>query len=171
MRRWKTLLIGCVPMFIATSIAAEVYRCEQNGQVTYTDRPCAAGAQPAQLAPPAAVVQPPRDGESKMAHDYDRDAERAQKARDRADAQWLKEHDQAKAKDERVRDALMHGEAAVGMTPDQVRRALGDPLRTTHTKTRYVSEERWIYETTDGRRTVTFRDGEVVSVTTHKGRR
>lgn len=76
--------------------AKPVYKCEEKGAITYTDRPCSPGAAAAEL-PGLIVTTPPARSEQDLARAHEERLAREQAERDRDDAQWLKEHAEAKA--------------------------------------------------------------------------
>lgn len=144
-----------------SAAAAGIFRCDVNGQTTYTDRPCSANSRPAQL--PSLQTVPATPAQSGMADDWDRSTAKSKAQRDRADAAWLKRYHARKSRDEAVRKGLIEGRVVAGMTADQVERVLrrvpdrvtGDPR---HPK-------RWIFLNGRGHRTVvTFEHDRVLKV-------
>jgi hypothetical protein len=165
------LVWACALMLTATGVSAEVYRCERDGRTHYQDRPCHKGDKPAAL-PDLNYVGTPKAGpaERAMARSWDRHQEQSRKERGKADAAWLKEHQQKADKAENVRTALNQRRVVKGMTPDQVREVLGEP------DAQSLQEGRenitvWSYRPDDGPQyTISFRDGEVNSVYRRSGR-
>ncbi|MBX6420108.1 MAG: DUF4124 domain-containing protein [Nevskia sp.] len=155
----RGIFIVTVALF-AASARAEIYRCEQNGQLTYTDRPCAHGAAPAQLPPINTVPAQPAPDASALARQYDRDTARETAARKKARAQAAEAYAVKKAQQEAVRQALIEGRVVKGMTPDQVRTVLNEPTRIENPGS---ARERWIYVNGRSRRTISFRDGVVAA--------
>lgn len=43
------------------------------------------------------------------------------------------------------RNAILSGRYEIGMTPDEVRAAIGDPWHVNRSRTRWASHEQWIY--------------------------
>jgi hypothetical protein len=79
-------------LLLPRSAGAEpVYKCEEEGVITYTDRPCSPGAEPAEL-PDLIVTPPPTRSEQDLARAQQERLARERAERDRDDAQWLKEH-------------------------------------------------------------------------------
>lgn len=149
---------------------AEVYRCVQNGKTTYTDKPCHAETQPEAL-PNLTIIKPP-PGKRDLAKDFDERVERERKARDQADREWVREYDARQEKAERVRKGIIERKAVKGMTPQELRQALGDPASTSRSESRRGVTERWVYQLDGGsRQAVTLTDGEVSAISTSKGKR
>ncbi|MFA5938626.1 MAG: DUF4124 domain-containing protein [Sinimarinibacterium sp.] len=145
---------------------AEVYRCEQNGAIRYTDRPCTTGAQAVDLPDP--IVLPAGPKEDFLDESRKRDQAKRE-ARDRTDAEWLEEHEEQKEDEERLRSARNAGNVVEGMKPDDVRRLHGEPAVVSHSRSKNGDRETWSYVLGDGRRLhVTFVDGEVSAVRTRK---
>lgn len=152
-------------VFFSAAAQAEVYRCQKDGQPVYTDKPCAKGAKPADL-PDINFVGTPgaQRSEREMAKDWDERVAKERKARDQADAAWLKEQESAADKEDRVRSALNARRVVKGMSEEQVRSVLGEPDAT------LVQEGRenvviWSYKPRSGpQHTISFRGGEVNSV-------
>lgn len=138
-----------------TSTAAPVYRCEIEGRVVYTDRPCGQGAAPRQL--PALVTLPAAPPTELTMERGRREAE-AREAHDRESAAWLKAHEAGKVEEARMRAAVDEGRILKGMSADQVRRALGSPDEVE----RSGPSEEWIYGSGKARQTVAFENGKVV---------
>lgn len=143
--------------------AAPVFKCEADGKVTYTDRPCAPEAQPHAL-PQAIVVEPPARSERELARQHDARIQREAGTRDQADAEWLKNHRVRKDREERVRNAIIRKEAIKGMSAEEVRRALGEPEKIARSESHGSPKETWTYAGEGESRTVNFKNGEVSSV-------
>lgn len=157
----NALRIGLLISLLAfgAPAAAEVYRCGPAGQPVYTDHPCADGERLELRAPN--VVEPL---DTSAARDYDRRIERGRRARNAADAAWLEQHEERQANEDRIRAGRIAGMAVAGMSPAQVRAAMGEPDK--------VSGDRWTYRSGEGvTRTVTFRDGTVDDVNERKARK
>lgn len=149
---------GVCLMSMALLARAEMYRCEQDGRIVFTDHPCAAGAQPHE--PSRATVVSPGKG-SDLAREYDERLSRQTENRDEADAEWLERHESEKADAARIRKALVENKVVGGMTPAQVRRVLGDPDDVARNVSGGKETERWTYRDGKARRTVNFKDGRV----------
>lgn len=165
-------LIFCCAM-LATAANAEVYRCDRGGgRVVYTDRPCSKGAKPAEL-PEINVIGTPgsKQSEADMARAWDERMAKQKAERARADARSSQEHDARQEKADRVRSGLNQRKVVKGMTEDQVRELLGEPDATN------LQEGRenimvWSYKPKDGPQyTISFRNGEVNSVSSRKGKK
>ena len=83
--------------------AKPVYKCEEKGVITYTDRPCTPDAAAAVLPEPI-VTTPPTRSEQDLARAHDERLARERAERDREDAKWLKEHAERKAREARQDD-------------------------------------------------------------------
>jgi hypothetical protein len=142
--------------------ATPVYRCEQEGVVTFTDRPCAAQAPPHDL-PQAVIIGSPTAVERDLARRHDERIRKGKAVRDREDARWLKEYQAREDREQRVRDAILAREVIRGMTADEVHRALGRPDRVARSQTHGTPKETWTWRDERGTRTVNFKDGEVTS--------
>jgi hypothetical protein len=136
---------------------AEVYRCQRDGQMVFTDQACSGGAA---LALPAPVVVTPEDDRLARAHDRREAASRQD--RDAADSAWLAAHRERQLREDGIRSARIAGVAVEGMTAADVRQALGEPDKVSASD----SGERWTYKLDGGaRRVVSFRAGTVAAVT------
>lgn len=155
---WLTALL--VP-FVA---AAEVYRCEQEGRVTYTDRPCAADARPADL-PPLNVTAPGKSAD--LSGEHDRRVQDGKRRRDEADASFVKEQVEKQARDKEIRQAIIDRRAVRGMTGSELDSALGAPDQ----RSGENGNERWTYDENDHRLTVTLRDGRVTGISRKENRK
>ncbi len=149
--------------------AKPVYKCEEKGVITYTDRPCTPGATAAEL-PGLIVAPPPTRSQQDLARDHDARMARARADRDRDDAAWLKQHGERKDRAARVRKAILEHRVIKSMTFDEVKQALGDPDEVQGGDSFGTAKTTWVYRKDGGRRTVNFKDGEVTS-TTARGRR
>ena len=160
------ILLALSGLLAALPTRADVYRCQQDGRTTYTDHPCAAGAEPAEL--PSVTTVAPAAHAKRLADQYDREAARAageqRRARIAEDERYQKQH----AQDQAIRKALVEHRVIKGMTPADVRRVLHSPSRI---ENEGGVSERWIYEDGGEHRTVTFRNGVVSADTTRKPRR
>ena len=76
--------------------AKPVYKCEEKGAITYTDRPCTPGAAAAEL-PGLIVTTPPTASERELARESDERLARDRAERDAADAEWLEQHEREQA--------------------------------------------------------------------------
>jgi hypothetical protein len=149
--------------------AQPVYKCEEGGKITYTDQPCPTAAT-ARPLPPVVVVAPPGRTERELARAHDARIAKARGERDRADGEWLKQHGQRKDREARVRKAILGHTVVKSMTFDEVRQALGEPDQVEIGDSYGTAKETWVYLDNGQRRTVNFKDGEVIS-THRKGRR
>lgn len=142
--------------------AAEVYRCQRDGQTVFTDQPC--GGEPLDLAVPT-IIAPEDDS---VARAYDERVRQGRERRDAADAEWLEQHAERRASEERIRHARVNGYVTAGMTPADVRQVLGAPDRVRSGE----GGERWTYGGNAGAgSTVVFREGVVIDVQERRGKR
>jgi hypothetical protein len=151
--------------------AQTVYKCEEGGKITYTDQPCSPSARPARL-PDLIVAAPPTRSQQELARAHEARIARDRSARDRADAEWLKQHGNMRDREQRVRKAILEHRVIKGMTAAEVRRSLGEPDQVASGDSFGTAKESWTY-TIDGQtRTVNFKSGEVISTSARKrGRR
>jgi len=168
----KRCLVMTVTLVLSSpSAVAAIYRCEQGGRPTYTDRPCDAQAEPLDL--PGANVYERKGGGAGSAGDlarqYDERLARERKARDHDDAEWLKTYDVRKRREARIREGLLRGEVVAGMNAVEVRQVLGEPERVTRQDKAGVVKETWTYRDGAQTRSVNFKDGEVTSASKRKG--
>lgn len=159
------LLFGVMVLLLSGPAAARpVYKCEDNGNMTYTDQPCAPGATAAQL-PGLIVTAPPTAAEQDLARAHDARTAGARAARDRDDAQWLKQHAQRQDRDARVRQAILAHKVIKGMTFAEVKQSLGEPQDVRGGDSYGTDKTTWVYADGRSRRTVNFKDGQVTSTT------
>lgn len=144
------------------SVGAQVYRCEQDGVVRYTDKPCSNKARPVDLPDPVVIPAGPKAdllGEAK------RRREAGTRARDEADAEWVAEHEKRKAEAERLRSGRITRTVVEGMSADDVRRIHGEPAVVSKRESKSGIRETWSYALDGDRRLhVTFSEGRVSSV-------
>lgn len=163
MNRHPVAAILLLLLVVANSARAEVYRCQQNGQTVFTDRPCGEQA-PLALPPPTVVA--PEDAD--LARSFDERIRRGREQRDAADSRWLEQHEERRATEERIRSARVNGYVTAGMTPADVRQVLGPPDRVRSGE----GGERWTYDGNAGTAsTVVFRDGVVADVQERRRKR
>ncbi len=153
-------------LLLAGTARAAVYRCEQNGKITYTDQPCAAHAAPTALPELQRMDAGPR---ADLAKQYDAEAARDAASRRKARAEASQKYAENKAQADAIRRGMVEGRVVKGMNRDQVEKILNEPERVDG---RDGARERWIYNE-EGRRhrTITFENGVVVSDRTSAGRR
>lgn len=161
--------MAVLALMLSVSGAKPVYKCEEKGVITYTDRPCSSGAAAAEL-PDLIVTTPPARSEQDLARAHQQRLERARAERDRDDAQWLKEHRNREDRDARVRKAILEHRVVKGMTFDEVKQALGEPDEVQGGDSYGTAKTAWFYAADGRRRTVNFKDGQVTT-TTARGRR
>jgi len=163
--------VFCVVLCALPATAKPVYKCEENGTMTYTDQPCAPGARAAEL-PGLIVATPPTRAERDLARAHEARLERARAARDRDDAQWLKQHADREDREARVRQAILAHKVIKGMTFAEVERSLGEPQEVQGGDSYGTDKTTWIYTDGGKRRTVNFKDGQVTSTSARgKGKR
>ena len=156
------LAFGVAMLLTTPSFAAPVYKCVEQGRVTYTDRPCAAGAQAAEL-PNLIVTAPPSGAERALAQAHDARIARDQAERDRADGEWLTQHRNRRDHEARVRKAILEHKVIKSMTRDEVKLALGEPDRVDSGDSFGTAKETWTYAADGRTRVVNFKDGEVTT--------
>jgi len=159
-----TLLLATVPVHAAT-----VYRCDSGGHPTFTDRPCDAGEQTEVVASNPNVTAPPSESEKDLARQHDERLKRERMERDKADAEWARQHDAQKAKEDRVRSGVVEGKIVRGMTPQQVEEVLGKPGEVSHGVKNGADQDHWTYRDGDVMQTVTFTGGQVTGYTKRHG--
>lgn len=151
------------PLLLAGPAGAQpVYKCVEDGKITYTDRPCAAGAVASSL-PGVIVVAPPGRSERELARQAEARLERERAERDRGDAQWLKQHGERKDREARVRKAIVGHKVIKGMTMNEVRQSLGEPDHVSGGESFGSDKASWTYTDAAGTRTVNFKNGEVTT--------
>ena len=161
---------GFLVLLLSGPAGAEpVYKCEEKGAITYTDQPCSGDARQAAL-PPLVVMQPPGPAQQALARQYDARVAQERAERDRADAEWLKQHHNRRDREARVRKAIIEHRVIKSMTRDEVKQALGEPDHVDSGDSFGTAKETWTYLADGGRRTVNFKDGEVTT-TSRKGKR
>lgn len=148
---------------------AEVYRCESDGVIRFSDRPCGKAAQTVNIKEPIVLPAGPK---ADLLEQAERRTQEDREARDQADAAWLELHEAQKADDERLRSARIHNEVAVGMSQADVRRMRGEPAVMSRGSSSSGDRETWSYVLDSGERLhVTFVDGRVKSVRTRKDKK
>jgi hypothetical protein len=149
-------------LLVCGSAAAQVYRCEQDGVVRYTDKPCSSKARPIDLPDPIVMPAGPK---ADLLGDARRRREAGREARDEADAAFVEAHEARKAEEERLRDARISRTVVEGMSGDDVRRIHGEPAVVSKRESGSGSRETWSYALDGDRRLhVTFSEGRVSSV-------
>jgi hypothetical protein len=164
-------MIRCLAILLllnAASAFADVYRCERNGRLEFSDRACEAGQAAIEIAEPNSMQT--AAGDAALAARYDRETS-ARRARIRAEVAALeKTAQQRRQHEDRIRDATMHGIVAVGMTQAQVTAILGEPVSTSSHESESGRSETWTFRDGNIAHTVQFKDGKVTSVSRHNGR-
>lgn len=151
-------LICCL---VVVSVEAEVYRCEVAGKSVYTDKPCAAGAEPHAM-PGLSTV--PSEADADLVKQYDQRREQDLKDKRKEDAEWLKAHEARRAEEERMSAAAAAGRVLKDMSADQVRLALGGPDEVE----RSADGEEWVYGSGKARQSIVFKQGRVVRISGKK---
>lgn len=159
-------------LFASFGAQAEVYRCERSGKTVYSDKPCGDGT-PAQAVRAPNRMDAPPPAQRKLAKQYDERIERDRKARDKADAAWVREYDAQQKRRTEVRSAIEQRKAVRGMTESEVRMALGPPEHVTPgASSKNGDTEQWLYRQDRGAKlTVTFKNGSVSAVSGAKGKK
>lgn len=156
-------------LLAAPAAPAEIYRCEDKGHVRFTDRPCDAQAEPVELRAPIIV---PAEPHPDLLGDSDKKSAARRKARDAADAAWVKDYTARKAAEERIRHGRMTRTVVEGMKPDDVRRLHGEPDVVTKSRGGKTERETWRYTLDDGTQLhVTFTGGAVSAVRTRESKK
>lgn len=151
-------------LLAATAGSQAIYKCQEKGSITYTDRPCSPAADAAEL-PALIVAAPPARAQQDLARAWDARVAREGAERDRADGEWLKQHGQRRDREARVRKAILGHQVIRNMTPDEVRQALGEPDHVDAGDSYGTAKETWTYLDGGARRTVNFKDGKVTTTT------
>jgi len=162
------IAVACV-LWSVSAGAKPVYKCEENGTITYTDQPCATGARAAEL-PGLIVTAPPTRAEQDLARAHEARIAGMRAARDRDDAEWLKQHANREDRAARVRAAIIAHKVIKGMTFAEVEQSLGEPQEVQGGDSYGTDKTTWIYTEGGKRRTVNFKDGQVTS-TSARGRK
>ena len=164
-------LIPVVLLAAAVSGAPTVYKCEEGGAITYTDRPCSPTATAHEL-PGLIVAAPPSASARTLAREHDARIARDLAERDRTDAEWLKRHAEQRDREDRVRQAIIAHRVIKSMTMAEVRSALGDPEQVAGGESFGTDKETWTYHDVGGEtRVVNFKNGEVLSTSTRRAKR
>ena len=154
-------------LFCVCSVAnAAVYRCAEKGAVIYTDHPCSPDTVPAEL--PALTTIPRAANAPDLARQYDDEARREADARAAADRDWLRQHGERETQAREIRKAGIEHRVIKGMSPAQVRQAIGAPTRVENAG---GPAERWFYEDGGEHRTVRVKDGLVAAESRRQSRK
>ncbi len=147
-------------LVLPTAAHAGVYKCSLEGRVVYTDHPCYSDAPELELAPPIGEAAPdntPTDAE--LARRYDAELAAQKARRKRADATFLRQHEEGKARAAAIRKAVIERRVIVGMDAAQVESAIGSPTSR--------EQGRWVYVLAGQRTIIRFgTDGRVQRVQT-----
>jgi hypothetical protein len=160
----KPLLVSAyIALLLSGPAAAKpVYKCEENGTITYTDQPCSPGARAAEL-PGLIVTQPPTRAERDLARAHEARIAGMRAARDSDDAEWLEQHANREDRAARVRAAIIAHKVIKGMTFAEVEQSLGEPQEVQGGDSYGTDKTSWIYTEGGKRRVVNFKDGQVTS--------
>jgi hypothetical protein len=161
--------VFCVVLSASPVPAKPVYKCEENGKITYTDQPCSPGARAAEL-PAVIVTAPPTPAERDLARAHDARTAGLRAARDRDDAEFLKQHANRKDREARVREAILAHKVIKGMTFAEVKQSLGEPQDVQGGDSYGTSKTTWLYADGRGNRRVNFKDGLVTSTSSRRPR-
>ncbi|MGF2734354.1 DUF4124 domain-containing protein [Marinobacter sp. DUT-1] len=130
----RALALTILLMALPGSALAEVYRCESNGSVTFSDQPCGSDAR-------AIEIQDNRIGGSinqnlpePASRDSGLEDKKTELPEEASTCRFINSTD--------LRRYLVREQVVQGMTRDHVRRAFGNPPEV-HTSPREV----WIYQT------------------------
>lgn len=170
MPRFRQVLSLVLPLALLPlgAGADEMFRCEKDGTIVFSDKPCAANAEaykpkPIQVMPAAKAPD--------LAKQYDERMARQTGDRDQANEAWNKEHQEKKQQQDRVRDARVGRKVVAGMSQQEVLDMLGKPQVTSHNENLGVVREGWTYKRPDGSRDIVyFKDGIVSSTASRSGK-
>ncbi len=130
----RILALTALLMACSATALAEVYRCESNGSVTFSDQPCGRDAR-------AIEIQDNRIGGNfnqnlpePVSKDSGRQSMKTEQPEEASTCRFINSTD--------LRRYLVRGQVVRGMTRDHVRRAFGNPPEV-HTR----PQEVWIYQT------------------------
>ena len=149
-------LTAFILLLLSAAAQAEVYKCVADGKTTYADRPCDAAALPAVL-PPLNTIQ--RKSGDDLAKRHDERLSKDKKARDVADAEFVKQRAAQIERDQIMRKAIIDHRVIKGMTPSEVESALG-------AADEKLPDGGWRYRRDGQRVSIGFKEGEVSSVST-----
>lgn len=166
--------IGAAPVLLLATAAclwcvptcATVYRCSVDDKQVYTDQPCTAQAEPAALPPLRTMPAVPTDNERIKRYEERKAKANAKLAHSRK--AWVAHHKAEREHRRAIRQALVEGRVAVGMTPAQVKSVLGPPAKRSG---RDGHPRRWTYRNGRDRTVVKFSEGVVESIKSRKRRR
>ena len=150
------LLVG-TSLSVWGTADAEVYRCSSGGSVVYTDRPCEAYAEPAELAP---IGRVPAQDRQDLEQAFDARRARRLKSRSEHDQRWLETHQARQARADRVRQAQFNKQVIQGMNEDEVRGAIGSPDEIRRSGARQT----WIYHQQKHKLALGFESGFLHSI-------
>jgi hypothetical protein len=164
MARWLAILtcIAC------SSASAEVYRCERDGKLEFSDRACVAGQVPIEVSELNTMETSHSEAALAARHDREQTA-RLKKLR----AEFAVEEKAARHRrqdEERIRDAAMHRRVAVGMTESQVESILGEPAGERSSESASGKSATWTFRDGNIAHSVQFKDGKVSSVSRSSAR-
>ena len=159
--------IGLLVLTPALCAAQTVYKCEESGKITYTDRPCSASARATEM-PQLVVAAPPSASQRALAKAHDERLAAGESERDRNDAVWLKEHARARDREERVHKAIVEHRVIKGMTATEVNQSLGEPDQVTSSESFGSDKETWTYVIDGQTRTINFKDKQVTTTSKHQ---
>jgi hypothetical protein len=126
----------------AAPSSAQIYKCQENGRVVYSQQPCSESPQVLDIRRSS-----PRPGSFQAG--MERREDYVKKFSDMPD---------------HIRTAIVYGVAIPGMTEDQVLVAKGEPARRNLTQTLRMSRWQWVYRGAGGRETYVYiEDGIVVA--------
>ena len=118
-------LLAALGLGFTGGAEAEVYRCEKDGKLQYSDRACVKGDAPVALPPLSTVHR--EASERALAKQYDHEASAQRRAKASADAEWKKSYSSRKKNEARVQEGRIKGEVVVGMSEQEVHALLGEP--------------------------------------------
>jgi hypothetical protein len=156
------LWLSALCLLPGLAAAQAVYKCEEHGKLTYTDRPCPAGSTASELPGLIVAARPPASLQA-LARQHDERLARGLSERDREDAAWLKEHARARDREERVHKAIVEHRVIKGMTAEEVNQSLGEPQAVARSESFGSDKETWTYVIDGQTRTISFKDKQVTT--------
>lgn len=114
-------------MLLGSAQASGVYKCTLEGRTVFTDRPCFSDEPPIDLPPVNHEAAVPAPSGKELAKRYDQRISKGKAARDKADAAFVKQQQDASKRADTNRAAILDHRVLKGMTASEVKSALGEP--------------------------------------------
>lgn len=157
----------------AVPVSAQIYKCTENGKTTYSQQPCSTGAA-------GRTLQPPPERRTELSPDLkrvqestftstleerraelERQLEELKAERETRRQAWLAENPRSP---ERIRFAVKHGLAEIGMDQSAALASLGYPDDQRRHTFAGGTAEWWYYEQGSRRLALHFTNGKVDSI-------